>query len=145
MRNRNNKQQHFYSGKKKRHTLKSQVVVDKKSRKVICTAFSNGKKHDYKLFKEIKVRWTDNRCAITDSEYTGIKKLRRNSRLSKKSRKRKALTQEEKKQNQAISSERVINENVIGSLKGFKIISDRYRNRRRRFGLRFNLIAMIYN
>ncbi|WP_249299089.1 IS5 family transposase [Neochlamydia sp. AcF65] len=145
IRNRNNKQQHFYSGKKKRHTLKSQVVVDKKSRKVICTAFSNGKKHDYKLFKEIKVRWTDNRCAITDSEYTGIKKLRRNSRLSKKSRKRKALTQEEKKQNQAISSERVINENVIGSLKKFKIISDRYRNRRRRFGLRFNLIAMIYN
>ncbi|KIC75949.1 Transposase [Neochlamydia sp. TUME1] len=32
------------------------MVVDKKSRKVICTAFSNGKKHDYKLFKESKVR-----------------------------------------------------------------------------------------
>ncbi|MGL4824740.1 MAG: IS5/IS1182 family transposase, partial [Alphaproteobacteria bacterium] len=27
----------------------------------------------------------------------------------------------------------------------FKIISDRYRNRRRRFALRFNLIAGIYN
>jgi len=33
-------------GKKKRHTLKSQVVVDKKTLKVICTAFSNGKKHE---------------------------------------------------------------------------------------------------
>jgi hypothetical protein len=32
------------------------VVADKKSRKVICTAFSNGKKHDYKWFKESKVR-----------------------------------------------------------------------------------------
>ncbi len=28
---RNNKQKYFYSGKKKRHTLKSQVVVDKKT------------------------------------------------------------------------------------------------------------------
>jgi len=52
---------------------------------------------------------------------------------------------EEKKQNRAISSERVVNENVIGSLKRFKIINDRYRNRRKRFGLRFNLIAGIHN
>jgi len=36
-------------------------------------------------------------------------------------------------------------EHVIGKLKIFKILSDRYRNRRRRFGLRFNLIAGIYN
>ena len=30
-------------------------------------------------------------------------------------------------------------------IKRFKIVSDRYRNRRKRFGLRFNLIAAIYN
>ncbi|HEY9907692.1 MAG TPA: IS5/IS1182 family transposase, partial [Thermosynechococcaceae cyanobacterium] len=30
-------------------------------------------------------------------------------------------------------------------LKIFRILSERYRNRRRRFGLRFNLIAGIYN
>ncbi len=48
------KQRQFYSGKKKRHTLKSQVVVDKKSKKIICTAFSNGKRHDFRLFKESK-------------------------------------------------------------------------------------------
>ena len=52
---------------------------------------------------------------------------------------------EDKKKNRALSSERVVNENVIGMLKRFKIISDRYRNRRKRFGLRFNLIAAIYN
>ncbi|MGH8597711.1 MAG: IS5/IS1182 family transposase, partial [Gammaproteobacteria bacterium] len=34
---------------------------------------------------------------------------------------------------------------VIAMLKRFKIIADRYRNRRRRFGLRFFLIAAIYN
>ena len=44
-----------------------------------------------------------------------------------------------------LASDRVLNENVIGKLKRFKIISDRYRNRRKRFGLRFNLITGIYN
>lgn len=75
----------------------------------------------------------------------GIKKLQNNTKLPKKSSKKKPLTAEEKKQNREISSERVVNENVIGSLKRFKIISDKYRNRRKRFGLRFNLIAGIHN
>jgi hypothetical protein len=35
--------------------------------------------------------------------------------------------------------------NVIRRLKIFRILSERYRNRRKRFGLRFNLIAAIYN
>ena len=119
--------------------------MDKKTKKVICTFFSNGKKHDFRLFKESQVRWTKNRCGITDSGYTGIKKLHNNTKLPKKSSKKKPLTVEEKQQNRKISSERVLNENVIGSLKRFRILSDRYRNRRKRFGLRFNLIAGIYN
>jgi hypothetical protein len=73
--------------------------------------------------------------------------------LSKKKTKKSFLTQEEKKKNQELAGERVVNENVIGMLKRFvigmlkrfKIISDKYRNRRKRFGLRFNLIAGIYN
>lgn len=82
---------------------------------------------------------------LTDSGYTGIKKLHANSRLPKKSSKKKPLTKEDKKNNRKISSERVINENVIGVIKRFKIINDKYRNRRKRFGLRFNLICGIYN
>jgi hypothetical protein len=112
---------------------------------VICTSFGNGKKHDFRLFKDSKVRWTRGRSGVTDSGYTGIKKLQSNTKVPKKSSKKKPLTSEEKKQNQEISSERVLNENVIGSLKRFKVISDRYRNRRKRFGLRFNLIAGIHN
>lgn len=120
-------------------------MVDKKTLSVICTAFSNGKKHDLKLFKESRVRWISGRYGLTDSGYTGIKKLQKATKLPKKSSKKRPLTPEEKKENQKISSERVANENVIGSLKRFKILSDKYRNRRRRFGLRFNLIAGIYN
>ncbi len=39
----------------------------------------------------------------------------------------------------------LLRKNVIGLLKRFKIIADRYRNRRKRFSLRFNLIAGIHN
>ncbi|MDR2539122.1 MAG: transposase, partial [Chlamydiales bacterium] len=67
------------------------------------------------------------------------------TQMPKKRSKKNPLTAEDKKNNRQLSSDRVLNENVIGSLKRFKIISDRYRNRRKRFSLRFNLIAGIYN
>jgi hypothetical protein len=38
-----------------------------------------------------------------------------------------------------------LNEHMIGCVKGFRIVSDKYRNRRKRFCLRFNLIAALYN
>jgi len=97
------------------------------------------------LFKESKVRWAGSCCGVTDSGYTGIKKLQKNSRLPKKSSKKNPLTKKDKEENRKISSERALNENVIGCMKRFKILSDRYRNRRKRFGLRLNLIAGIYN
>ena len=65
--------------------------------------------------------------------------------MPKKKSKKKPLSQEEKMKNRNLSSQRVLNEHVIGKVKRFKIVADKYRNRRKRFGLRFNLIAGIYN
>ncbi|PJD96873.1 MAG: hypothetical protein CK426_02010 [Legionella sp.] len=60
-------------------------------------------------------------------------------------KKKTPLTKEDKKKNRDLSSERVANENMIGLLIKIKFIADRYRNKRKQFGLRFNLIAAIYN
>jgi len=65
--------------------------------------------------------------------------------LPKKKTKKKPLTAEDKAMNREISSQRVGNEHAIGFIKRFKILSERYRNRRKRFVLRFNLIAGICN
>ena len=65
--------------------------------------------------------------------------------MSKKKSKKNPVTKDDKKKNKEISSSRVSNEHVIGKIKRFKIVSDKYRNRRKRFGLRFNLIAGICN
>ena len=90
-----------------------------------------------KLHPDIKVQ--------TDTGYQGIQRLHANTELPKKKSKKQPLSQEEKRHNRRISSERVVNEHVIGALKRFKIIADKYRNRRKRFGLRLNLIAGISN
>ena len=135
----------FYSGKKKKHTLKIQIVVNKKTKAIVCTSCSNGKKHDFKIFKESKVHISLKTLVITDSGYQGLQKIHKNTQMPKKKSKKHPLSKEEKNQNSVTSSERVVNEHVIGMIKRFKIVADRYRNRRKRFGLRFNLIAGIYN
>ncbi len=38
--------------KEKPHSLKTQVVVNKKNKKIICFALSKGRKHDFRLFKD---------------------------------------------------------------------------------------------
>jgi DDE superfamily endonuclease len=111
----------------------------------VCTSFCNGKRHDFRLFKESKVHIGQDAEVITDTGYQGIKKLHAKTELPKKRSKKHPLTKEDKKNNQRLASQRVLSENVIGLLKRFKIIADRYRNRRKRFALRFNLIAGIYN
>ncbi len=55
------------------------------------------------------------------------------------------LDQLDKDLNHVISSERVLVENVIRKVKIFRIMGERYRNRRKRFGLRLMLIAGIIN
>jgi len=145
VKNRKNKQKRYYSGKKRRHTLKAQVVVAKNAARIMCTNFSEGKKHDIRLFRESRVRIKEATKVKADSGYQGIQDIHRNSQTPHKSSKKKKLTKEQKQQNKKLARERILNEHVIGKLKRFKIIAERYRNRRRRFGLRFNIIAGIYN
>jgi hypothetical protein len=119
--------------------------VDRKSKKIICTAFSNGRRHDFRLFKESKTHIHPKTLAKTDTGYVGIKKIHANSIHPIKRRRKQKLTREEKCFNRQVSSDRALNENVIGFIKRFHILSDKYRNRRKRFGLRLNLIAGICN
>jgi len=119
--------------------------VDQKSQQIICTSFCNGKKHDFKLFKESRLQISAQIQTLVDSGYAGITKIHPNSELPIKRRKNKTLSKKNKKFNRELSSKRVLVENVIARLKKYKILSDRYRNRRKRFGLRFNLICGITN
>ncbi|HGA0685368.1 TPA: IS5/IS1182 family transposase, partial [Streptococcus agalactiae] len=52
---------------------------------------------------------------------------------------------EDKTYNHMLSKERIKVENIFAKVKTFKIFSTTYRNRRKRFGLRMNLIAGMIN
>lgn len=125
--------------------MKSQVVVDKQTRTIICTAFANGKIHDFALFKASKVRMHKRVKLRTDTGYIGIKRIHANSELPLRQSKYHKLSKQEKLFNRQISSQRVTNEHAIGFLKRFKILAFPYRNRRKRFGLRVNLLSGICN
>ena len=68
-----------------------------------------------------------------------------NTDIPKKKSKKNPLDKEAKKRNMEISSERVLVEHIIREVKIFRVAAEKYRNRRKRFGLRINLIAAFYN
>ena len=91
------------------------------------------------------MRFQKGTICLGDSGYQGIAGLHSNSLIPHKKPKKKELPKLQKTYNKMLSSARVKVENVLAWLKRFRIITERYRNRRKRFGLRFNLIAGIYN
>ena len=84
-------------------------------------------------------------CVLADSGYQGLAEVHPNCQIPAKKSKLHPLSQAQKASNRALSRKRMLIENIIRRLKIFRILSERYRNRRKRFGLRFNLIAAICN
>lgn len=139
------RQRQFYSGKKKRHTLKSQLVIDLKSGQILCTFFGKGRGHDFKLYRASGVRFAKKPKACKTEAIAGIQKLHRHTQLPHKKPRGGQLTATQKAENRALARRRVRIEQVNRCLKIFRILAERYRHRRRRFGLRCNLIAALYN
>lgn len=109
-----------YSGKKKAHTVKTQIVVNGKGDIVHISASVPGAIHDKKLFDRSGVALPDN--AKGDLAYLGT-----NIAIPFKSSKLHPLTQRQKDWNTRHSRKRIIVEHVFASLKAFRILSDRFR------------------
>lgn len=82
---------------------------------------------------------------LADLGYLGLGRLHAHSFLPVKATKHHPLTTKEKWANRTLARLRLRIERVIGRLKAFRILAERYRGRRKRFGLRFNLIAGVHN
>ena len=121
------------------------MVFAPQSRKIICLAHNKGRVHDFKLLKRSEVKFHKLLKVIGDKGYQGIAKIHRLSETPIKRPRGKKLTKEQKKYNRELNRLRIGIEHINRRLKIFKILSYPYRNRNRRFGLRSNLIAGIYN
>ncbi len=124
-----------YSGKKKKHTVKTQLMVNKDGLILHKTGHERGRKHDYDIFKKKHPKIPKNVELTTDLGYLGIEKdfPKIKSRIPKKKRKGKRRTKAEKKFNKKLSRERIVVEHTIGKTKKFGIMGGVFRNRLSRY------------
>lgn len=139
-----NKQKHHYSGKKKRHTLKTQYIISDEL-EIIATSFAPGRRHDFGLYKQSDTHLAKDMLMRADSGSQDLQKLHTNTVLPKKATKKRPLSKENKKHNHDHSSLRISVEHTIRRMKVFRITKETDRNRRKRFGLRVNLIVAKVN
>lgn len=74
-------QKGFYSGKQKEHTLKTQVIIELKTKKIMCLRHGKGRMHDFKLFKKSKVKLPKIIKLLADKGYQGILRIHENSEI----------------------------------------------------------------
>ena len=136
----NGEQKRFYSGKKKRHTIKHQVVVDRRGRVLSVSPAHPGKVHDKKVYDRERVQTPPGTTRTGDLGYLGTVLS-----LPHKKPRGGSLTVEQKAENRRHASERVVVEHAIGKMKVFKIVSERFRNPVKTHTAIFKTVAGLYN
>lgn len=150
------KQQRYYSGKKKRHTLKNQVVVvrkrkkagrrkgkHKQKRRVRVAAVSPtrpGKVHDKKVYDRTRTIVPRDVTGYGDTGYQGTA-----LRTPVKKKRGQKLNRRQRRGNRRISRKRIVAEHAIGKMKIWRIASERYRNPTRRHTLILKNVAGLHN
>ncbi len=119
----NEKQQKKYSGKKKMHTLKSQLITDQDGEIIQIDAGFDGPKSDIEIYRDTKLKkeWLAKE-KLGDKAYLG-----EDIKTPKKKPKGGELTEEEKAKNRELSARRIRVEHSVRRVKGFKIMRQDYR------------------
>jgi len=119
----NEKQRKKYSGKKKMHTLKSQLITDQAGEIIQLDAGFDGPKSDIEIYRDTKLKkqWLEKQ-KLGDKAYLG-----EDIETPQKKPKGGELTEKEKAKNREISAKRVIVEHAVRRVKGFKIMRQDYR------------------
>ena len=112
---------------------------------VLAVATGKGRTHDLRLFKQSGIRLSEGVLCLADTGYQGIAKRHANSITPQKKPPKQRLSDADKQANRALARLRVKVEHSIRQLKRFRILSGRYRNRRRHFTRRVHLLAGILN
>jgi hypothetical protein len=125
--------------------MKAQLLVEFATGQIIATAVEKGRVHDFKLLKRSRLPFVSSQLCLADRGYQGFAKIHPGACTPTKKPRKQPLADAEKQHNRALARLRVRVEHVIRRFKIFRIFSGRYRNRRKRFGLRLNLIAGLLN
>jgi hypothetical protein len=139
-------QQQYYSGKKKRHTLKTQIVVGPDGEIMDISPTAPGSRHDKKHYDTSGVdkHLDEDEAMMGDSGFQGIQQTHR-AVLPDKKPKGGELTPAQKTRNRAISHLRIVVENTIAQLKTFRVLYQVYRQARAAYNDTFRIVAALVN
>jgi len=122
------------------------LIADPKTKLVLSFEQTEGCVHDFRLYKDRTGSAVSPNVPIkTDSGCLGIAAYHANSEVPYKKSKNHPLTEVEKAFNHRLARERIVIEHINREIKLFKIMAERYRNRRRRHKLRMTRICAIRN
>lgn len=138
------KQRCWYSGKKKRHTIKNEIIITEHGKIVFISDDAPGTVHDIAIRRRGPPLPKDAR-AYADSGYQGYQDDHPDLEIPYKKSKTKPLTRDERAYNHALSRFRVRVEHAIARLKRFRILADRFRYPRKTHAAKFAIIAGIAN
>ncbi len=116
----------FYSGKKKRHTIKNQITVNNRGYILHKVGYKKGRKHDYDVYKKNHPIVIPKEVVnVVDLGYLGVEKdfPEQLSALPYKKKRNQFLSDDEKDYNKIHSKKRIIVEHTISRLKKYRIIS----------------------
>ena len=150
------KQKTHYSGKRKKHTVKTQLAVNKEGLIIHKTSHVKGSMHDYTLYKHSHPHLPDNVRLDLDLGYLGIKldypKLncmlpikKKNPGRGKRGVVAQELSVEQKSFNKAFAKERVVVEHTNSRVKKFHIFGDEFRNRLKRYDIMTDIVCGLVN
>jgi hypothetical protein len=142
-----NKRKSYYSGKKKRHTVKNQITVNNRGYILHKIRYKKGRKHDYDVYKNNHPDIPKQVITVVDLGYLGIEKdfPEQLSALPCKKKRNQELSQEEKEYNTIHSKKRIIVEHTISRLKKYRIMSDIFRNKLRKYNKVSDIVAGLVN
>jgi hypothetical protein len=125
-------QKDFYSGKKKKHTVKNAVICNLVGIILLLSPTVNAKMHDKKMADTLYTI-PEGFNLWQDTGYQGYRPHGVTINQPIKKPRGKELTQEQKDYNRYISQVRVRVEHVIGSMKRYRIVKDECRLRKNKF------------
>jgi len=121
-------QKTYYSGKKKQHTVKNNVIIDETCKVLFLTPTFEGKKHDKRIADEAGYTFPEGSTVYQDTGFQGFCPEGVLIVQPKKKPKGGELTPDEKAENSRISSIRIRVEHAISGVKRCRIVKDRLRN-----------------
>ena len=138
----------YYSGKKKKHTIKNLYAVNQDSVIVYKSKHKQiGKKHDYKIYRKDHPDIPKDVVSMFDLGFLGVEKdfPEQKSSLPIKKKKNQILTEEEEEYNREHSRRRIVVEHAICRIKKYRIMNDVFRNRLRKYDKVSDIVSGLIN